>query len=187
MSGLTKFGTNKFGITNKEGAIVTPEYLSRYIQCQCRKADGYDCSPDQRTVLFRYFMSDEFLARCAARHLTACQVGYEAAIDPKWIEAGCSPQYSDSQKREIARRKTGVVTTPATAEGRAMLEEARKIEAERKEKAEREARYESLRTMDQKQLKQLLKTVTVGLPAQYAEPIEQLKKDYADMMASVSK
>jgi hypothetical protein len=84
--GLQKFAAsaadekaNKFGILNSRGELVTNAYLSRYVQCWCRKEHGY---VKDRKANFAYFMSDQFLATMVGK--TASQVGKAASLDARW-------------------------------------------------------------------------------------------------------
>jgi len=84
--GLQKFAAsaadekaNKFGICNSRGELVTNSYLSRYVQCWCRKEHGY---VKDRKANFAYFMSDQFLATMVGK--TASQVGKAASLDARW-------------------------------------------------------------------------------------------------------
>ena len=98
---------NPYGITNSRGQVVTKGYLSRYIQCWCRKGDGYS---KNRSENFRYFMSDEFLSQHADK--TASQIGKAASIDPRW---GLTPKPT-KQNVNIATADPIAVNLPVESE-----------------------------------------------------------------------
>lgn len=86
VKGLQKFAAsaadekaNKFGICNSRGELVTNSYLSRYVQCWCRKENGY---VKDRKANFTYFASDAWLATMVGK--TASQVGKAASLDARW-------------------------------------------------------------------------------------------------------
>jgi hypothetical protein len=76
---IVKFGQNPFGVCNSHAIEVTPEYLSRYVQCWCRKADGFVYN---RKANIAYFTSPEFVN--AHPGLTASQLGKVASLDARW-------------------------------------------------------------------------------------------------------
>ena len=76
---LNKFGTNRFGITNGSGQVVSEEYLRRYVHCWCRTSNGFT---HNRSENIAYFMSDEFLALHPGK--TASQIGKIASQSPRW-------------------------------------------------------------------------------------------------------
>lgn len=98
---------NPYGITNSRGQVVTKGYLSRYIQCWCRKGDGYH---KDRSANFAYFMSDEFLSQHADK--TASQIGKAASIDPRW---GLAPKPAKPDTN-IATADPVAVNIPAPVE-----------------------------------------------------------------------
>jgi hypothetical protein len=81
---VNKFGENKWGFTNSRGEELAREYLVRYVQCWCRKDEGYVTN---RASNMAYFTSDEFFAKCAARGVkTGSEVGHVAALDAsRWV------------------------------------------------------------------------------------------------------
>jgi len=86
VTGLVKFATdaaderaNKFGICNNRGELVTSAYLDRYVQCWCRKENGYTLN---RKENFVYFRSEAFLSTMVGK--TASQVGKVASLDSRW-------------------------------------------------------------------------------------------------------
>jgi hypothetical protein len=78
---IVKFGKNEFGVTNSksEPQEITPEYLSRYVQCWCRLGSGFTYN---RKANLAYFCSAAFVSLWPG--LTASQIGHEAAKSDRW-------------------------------------------------------------------------------------------------------
>jgi len=70
-----KFSVNKFGVVNSRGDQVSAQYLRAYVECWCRKADGYTVD---RSKWLDYFTSDEFITQHAGK--TASQIGKAAKL-----------------------------------------------------------------------------------------------------------
>lgn len=103
---------NQYGICNERGELVTRQYLSRYIQCNCRQGNGFVAN---RKENFAYFMSDAFLSEC--RGMTANEVGRKAAASPRW---GDGPAAAKAQAKALsaavthAAKPAGATVTGAT-------------------------------------------------------------------------
>lgn len=180
MSALVMFGNNLYKITNNEGKQLTLAYIRRYIHCTCRIADGFD-HPNRKQIIEDY-MSVEFLKTMVGR--TAAAVATECLLDPRWDEDGHRPIRNNVQKAEMKRRADGIKTVnPKTVDGKKMLAEAAKRNEEANAAAAKKARYDAIKAQDPNTLKRLLKMDTSMFPADVAAPIEQLKRDYADMVA----
>jgi hypothetical protein len=76
---VEKFGSNRFGITNSRGEVVSEDYLRRYIHCWCRAEHGFT---HNRKENIAYFMSDEFLSQHPGK--TASQIGKIASQSERW-------------------------------------------------------------------------------------------------------
>ena len=76
---LSKFGSNRFAISNGSGQVVSEDYLRRYIHCWCRASNGFT---HNRSANIAYFMSDEFLSQHKGK--TASQIGKAASLSPRW-------------------------------------------------------------------------------------------------------
>jgi hypothetical protein len=98
----------QFGITNDAKTPISRSYVNAYVQCWCRKANGYaDTATVNRKQLFAYFNSDAYLAECVALGITTgSAIGERASLDPKW---GNGPVEFKAQN---AKRKT-VPVSPA--------------------------------------------------------------------------
>ena len=194
MASKQHFGPNPWGIVNKEGKSITPSYIKAYIMCACRIPDGFalttegkdEPSQSLRTRLFRFYMSDEFLVPLAKQGLNACTIGDCAAIDGRWVEAGCKPQYSAAQLARIQARGNGnIVHRLNTPEGREAVEAARERKIGIDAAAAKQKRIDAILASDLVVLRKYLKMDTSILPPDAAAAIEQLKQDYADAMATV--
>jgi len=78
---LTDDDVNPWGVTNDRNQLITIGYLSRYIQCWCRKADGFELN---RKVNFAYFLTDEWMSQWVGKKMNASQIGQQASLSPRW-------------------------------------------------------------------------------------------------------
>ena len=95
---------NPWGITNDRGQLVTRSYLSRYIQCWCRKPDGFVLN---RKENFAFFMTDAFMNQHRGKH--ASEVGHEASKSTLWGNTGQKGRPSGAHKAFVSLQEGAAI------------------------------------------------------------------------------
>jgi hypothetical protein len=117
--GFQKFGENPYGITNDKGESVTPAYISRYVQCNCREnTPNVGDYTHNRKGNFEFFRSAAFLSQCVGMHANA--VGKKAATDyTRWnmvpLVGGTSGKARKQQKQQPVAPATDAAVPDAAA------------------------------------------------------------------------